>query len=225
MKQSRSAFSVVELIVAVGIIITLSAMSFAGVQTLTTRASATKCANNLRQLGAGAMLYAADNNMCLPVTVHQRSAGGKSWTLTLREYLGGRAPEGRDTGPTPVVFTCPSDELSRTYTYTINDFLTPNPSGAPDLDHSRLITVSTASQTILFGEAARTFLDSDHFHFASYRGAQVPPAVVRQQIGVTRHSGKANYVFADGHLETLGWEEVQQRLAQSNSCFIEPNRQ
>lgn len=152
------------------------------------------CARNLRQLGVASMMYAAENQMTLPATSHQR--GGKSWTLTLQAALQPYSKE-------PIAFKCADDpDKKRERSYTINDFLTANPAGADHLNFSILSKINRPEVTLLFGESAASD-SSDHFHFAPYYGGNVPPAVFEYQVATGRHAGSANYLFADGHVETL----------------------
>ena len=158
------------------------------------------------------MLFAGDNNMTLPVTSHQRRRGGKSWTITLQEYAGGK-----------VVFRCPTDEnKTRAYTYMINDLLTPSPAGAPNYNFSTLSLIPSPSDTVLFTEASKDYSGADHFHFSDYAGQTMPPEVFSDMVGVERHGGRANYAFADGHVEMLTFAEVKKRLAASGSRFVDP---
>lgn len=212
MKSCRSAFSIIELLVVMAVIAVLAVLSLGIVSSLRRKARAVECAENLRQLGASALLYAADHEATLPATSHQRSTGGVSWTKSLQDYAGGT-----------LVFRCPADEdKSRVYSYVINDFLTPNPAGAPTLDYSRLPRLARPPATMLFGEASAANNESDHFHFADYQGQLIPAPAVAAEIAVERHAGAAHYVFADGHLESISWPEVQQRLRTPGNPFIDP---
>ena len=176
------------------------------------RSHAVDCATNLRQLGMATIMYAGDHSFSLPLTTHQRRAGGLSWTLSLQPYASGT-----------VTFKCADDEDSqRPYTYLINDFLTPNPAGAPDLDFSRISKVQRPEKTFLFAEASATYRNSDHFHFSEYHRKVIPSAVFAAQVAVQRHGGKSNYLFTDGHVETLSWKEVQIRLNNAGSQFVDP---
>ena len=209
--QRREGMSVVEILVVLGVLATLIATCAFGAKSVGQRMQTAKCGANLRQLGSVALVYAADHDMSLPVTSHQRSSGGVSWTKTLQDYAGGNRS-----------FRCPSDERQRSYTYVINDYLTPHPAGAPDLDYSRLSRLENPSRTFLFAEAAATHANVDHFHFTTYLGLSLPPEIFASQVGVKRHQGTANYVFADGHLERLSWETVQSLLRHPRSGFVEP---
>ena len=207
-------FSLVELLVVIAITVVTLSISIPVARSFLARSHSVNCAVNLRQIGLATMMYAGDNQMRLPVTSHQRSQGGKSWTLTLQPYASGI-----------ISFKCPQDpDKKRVYTYLINDFLTPNPAGAPHLDYSRLALLDQPAATLLFGEASASYRNTDHFHFSDYHGGKLPPEVFEHQVATQVHSGKANYLFADGHIETLSKGEVGLRLAALNSRFIDPSQ-
>lgn len=204
----RDAFTLLEILLVIGLIAALASMSLPVLVQAQRRSLGLKCITNLRQIGAASMAYASEHEMTLPLTSHERS----SWTNTLQPYAGG-----------PIVFRCPADEnATRSYTYAINDFLTPNPAGAPALDFSRLSKLERPSATVLFAEASATYTNSDHFHFAEYYGGRVASADFASQVAVTRHLGAANYVFADGHLETLAWPVAKSLLAKPGVRFVDP---
>ena len=201
------------MLVVVSIMLVLTAVAVPVWRSLVTRSHAVNCASNLRQIGLATMMYASDNQMTLPVTSHQRRQGGKSWTLTLQPYASGT-----------ITFKCADDEVhERPYTYLINDFLTPNPAGAPHLDFSRLSKIDRPEATFLFAEASADYQNTDHFHFSDHHGHPVPPSVFEQQVAVERHGGKSNYLFTDGHVETLSWWETRTRLRADASRFVDPS--
>lgn len=211
-KHPGRGFTLVELLVVITIIVGLTAVSVPISRSFIERGHERKCAANLRQIGVATMLYAADNQMTLPVTSHQRRKGGKSWTLTLQPYASGT-----------ITFKCPRDPVSeRPYTYVINDFLTPNPAGAPELNYSILAKIDRPESTVMFAEASEIYQNSDHFHFAEFHGGAVPDSVFEAQVNTDAHSGRANYLFADGHIETLTRQAALDRLNAGGSTFIDP---
>lgn len=213
--KNDSGFTLIELLVVLGIVLCLATLSWPALRRSHAAAQTTRCSTNLRVLGQASLLYAAENNMVLPATSHAAPDGSESWTHTLQPYAAG-----------PVTFKCPVDEnRSRSRTYVMNDFLTKNPHPAPFLDYSSLLKISRQMDTVLYVEAANsTGVPSDHFHFSEYFQTEIPSADFAQWVGVKRHAGKANYLFVDGHVETLSWEQVQARLAQFSDRFIDPTR-
>lgn len=209
--MSRKGFTLVELLVVILIILVLAGILAPVGRGMIARSRTINCSQNLRQIGIASMMYAGDNNMTLPSTSHQR--GGRSWTLTLQPYTA-----------TTLTFKCREDaDAKRVYTYVINDFLTPSPAGAPFLNYSILAKIARPETTFLFAEAAASYQNSDHFHFTDYYGGTIPSEVFEYQVAVDSHGGKANYLFADGHVETLSRQEVRARLASVGSRFVDPS--
>ncbi len=210
--NNHQGFTLLELLVVIAIIAVLAALLFPYLSRMSSRGLTAKCTNFQQQIGGAVLRYAAENEMTLPVTSHQRRAGGKSWSITLQPYADGT-----------LCFRCPCDEnTERSYSYAMNDFLTPNPAGAPDLDFSRLARLEKQRETILFAEMAKEYKNSDHFHFSPYRGGLIPPESMEGQIAVKRHDGAANYLFADGHVETLAWVQVSKNLREQGNRFVDP---
>ncbi len=197
----------------ISIIAVLAGLLLSVMSSSSQKSKTVKCFNFMRQIGAACLQYAGEHDGSLPVTSHQRSQGEQSWTISLQKYAGGT-----------VTFRCPADEdKTRQYTYVVNDFMTPNPAGAANLDFSKLTRVETPRATILFAEAAKEYANSDHFHFTDYYGQAISPEVFKGQVAVQRHDGSANYLFVDGHVETLKWEDVQARLRETGSRFVDPS--
>ncbi len=214
-KKRDSGFSLVDLMVLSGILLCLAALSWPAMQRSYAAANTTRCSTNLRVLGQATLLFAADNGMILPATMHQAPDGSESWTNALQPYASG-----------PVTFKCPVDEnRARSRTYVMNDFMTKNPHPAPFLDFSSLLSISRQMDTVLYVEAANSSgVPGDHFHFSEYFQTEIPAADFAQLVGVKRHAGRANYLFVDAHVETLSWEQAKARLAQFSDRFIDPTR-
>jgi prepilin-type processing-associated H-X9-DG protein len=111
----------------------------------------------------------------------------------------------------------------RITSYAINDFLTPNPFGAPQVDFSRLTRIPWPSDTLHLAEARGDYIGSDHFHFADAQSGGYTPHAFELQVAVTIHQGSANYVFADGHTAALRWLRVRALLAPAPTRFVRPD--
>jgi prepilin-type processing-associated H-X9-DG protein/prepilin-type N-terminal cleavage/methylation domain-containing protein len=109
--RQRHAFTLVELLVVIGIIALLIAILMPALQRARESANAAQCAANLRQIGQGVFLYARDNNDYIVPTfmmVPRRDSSGYfkgHWSWALAKYVGhpgenGQLPE--------VVWRCPS---------------------------------------------------------------------------------------------------------------------
>jgi prepilin-type processing-associated H-X9-DG protein/prepilin-type N-terminal cleavage/methylation domain-containing protein len=210
---SGRGFTLVEILVVITIILVLAGVITPVGKGMMARSRTINCSTNLRQIGTASMLYAAENNMTLPGSVHQR---GNSWTLTLQAIL---QPYSDET----LTFKCTEDgNKTRDRTYALNDFLTKKPSGATHLNYSVLAKIDRPESTFMFAEAAVSHTE-EHFHFAPYHGGRILPAVFEHQVATAAHGEKSNYLFADGHVETLSRKETQSRLAQNYSRFADPS--
>ena len=205
---SPCAFTLIELLVVVAVIAILAAMLLPALATAKSKASATACLSNLRQLGIGCVLYCDDNGGVLPLSAHQRA----SWIGTLAAY-----------GLTNV-YRCPRDtNHARPNGYVINDFLTPKPYGATDLDFSRLTSIPSPSETLHVTEAREDFEGSDHFHFADAGSGGFTTNAFAGQVRVLRHRTLANYLHADAHVEGLPWRRVIPLLGPPTTRFVRPD--
>lgn len=206
----RKGFTLVELLVVIALILVLAGVLVPVGQGVLSRSHTINCSKNLRQIGMAAMMYAGDNQMTLPSTSHQ--GRGKSWTLTLQPYSSEK-----------LTSKCADDgNKQRMHTYVLNDLLTKNPAGAEHLNFSILAKIARPEATFLFAEAATSHTQV-HFHFVPYYGGKVPQAVFEYQVAVGAHGEKANYLFVDGHVETLSRRETKARLAADGTRFVDPS--
>lgn len=201
-----TGFTLVELLLVITITGLLASLSMAAVKGATDKARTTKCLSNLRQVGIAVQLYVSENQGSLPDTSH---AGFElSWTNTLAPYL-----------TTNYLGKCPSAQHAITkVTYAWNDLLTEQitPNTGRGLPINRL---RSPSATLALAELPDDAV-SEHFHFAGER--RLTPTVFRNSVEVERHGQSANYLFTDGHAETISWPSAQSRLKAPNSAFLQP---
>jgi prepilin-type N-terminal cleavage/methylation domain-containing protein/prepilin-type processing-associated H-X9-DG protein len=207
-KRSRYGFTLIELLVVISIIAVLAALLLPALARAKLKAKSTHCLSNLKQIGVGCAFYELDNNDALPETSHQ----GASWIGKLAVY-----------GLTNV-YLCPLDTNHlRIASYAINDFLTPAPFGAPQLDFSKLSKIPGPSETLHLAEARGDYIGSDHFHFADAQSGGFTPRAFESQVAVRLHQASANYLFVDSHALSMSWQRVKPLLAPAITRFIRPD--
>jgi prepilin-type processing-associated H-X9-DG protein len=160
----------------------------------------------------------------LPASSHMPKH--KSWVATLPPYLGYNVTA-TSLGSATDILLCPKENSSssRLYSYAVNDFLlnmvtipgNPNPIGMRT-------QVPNPSDTVWMAESAEILLNQDHFHFAGnpLDGDGYAPNAFFSQVMVQRHLGGANYLFSDGHVQAIKWEQVQPQLKRTGDVLVNP---
>ena len=215
----RTGFTLVELLVVIGIIALLIAMLLPALARAREQAKTVQCLSNLRQLAVAAHLYAHAHKGSLPIAQYQASnppwAFHYFWDFTLKKHL----PTGQDSVEPGLLWPkatearvqqCPSYEGRSTsfkeldpYTgYNYNVSYLGHGQGEAVVAPAKIAQVRQASATAMFGDGqwmlgANKFMRSPKTHpgdtlLARYAGTQG-----------FRHRDRTNVAFVDGHAETL----------------------
>lgn len=216
-------FTLVELLTVVGVVAILVCLTVPVISSGAMAANRARCASNLRQIGQAILLYAGDHDGVLPVTSHSTGdsrlkINGKwlssieySWIYLLADYLDN----------VDEVRVCPADERSRqrqilqmnATSYLLNDTVFDSEvyGRFQNLPHpSRLMLAFISNRPV-----SRTW---DHAHCANWTtwpALTTDVAVDRHRTGErigSRLKGSANYLFADGHVQTMEAAEVKGML-------------
>ncbi|MFI5378774.1 MAG: type II secretion system protein [Tepidisphaerales bacterium] len=226
----RRAFTLVELLVVIGIIALLISVLLPALSRARASAARAKCLSNIRNMELAQVMYCNDNhNYLIQAGFGHGGVANEddiAWFNTLQKYyqqkLLVRCPsdDSQFWPPGPPVPNSGGNQYRQT-SYGINDFLDVNlcPWG-PDFVvgdvYAKITQIRRTSATIQFLEMTYDgdFAGSDHVHVENWVGNNVPAAAAKNvQIGA--HGGPriawdsmANYGFLDGHAESLRFRDV-----------------
>ena len=217
MMTRRIGFTLVELLVVIAIVGVLVALLIPAVQSAHESARRMKCNSNLHQLGIGIQQYAQASGGHFPWTYH--AGATNSWIVTVAPFL-----ENVDE-----IRLCPDDPLGEARviattagtvkgsSYVINEFVAyPTPNSV--LFFSKL--KQTSKLIILFEGAVNLAADDDHVHTSQwYAPGDIAHglawATENSEININAHGGNAaNYLYADGHAETISADTIYQWFLQ-----------
>ena len=197
-KHAPHGFSLVELIVVIGIIALLIAFLMPAVRVARMNAQTTKCASQLRQIGQALHAYAADNRQSLPAwsSWHTWPPGlpsdspGPAWTIELIPYIG---------KPDSAVYNCPSFPLEAKYR---NYFLESQWCGRSNRSAMKLSEITESGKFVLSGDTT----NMDHYLADPREDDADPDDFGRGMLlwpwtgGIYMHHGGDNVLFDDGHV-------------------------
>lgn len=207
-----TAFTLIELLVTIGIIAVLASLILPALGKMQERANTTKCASNLRQIGAALLAFASEHNGLMPVAGDTIPFGSVSsltgqpgWTEQIDSYIGDDRR----------VFVCPSSSRTvssdRIYGYFMGSHAAFVQSGS--FSAVRLPLVSTPDKLIMGGDIsadlfATTDADKDDYTQDPVFAATPAPF----------HNGTANLLFYDGHIGNFKkWDPAQMTVTYSGT--------
>lgn len=269
-RGAQAGFTLVELLVVIGIIALLLSVLLPALQAANRAARAMQCASNLRNIGQAMHLYANENGDVLPfaaVAVSPASAylhedkWVLSWDDLINGHLGGSLTEEEKEKafaykPMPLL-KCPEDNiapiyiargvLKRSYSMPRSGFCPPDQYGRSfrgvaaqfSVDDPTFLPIPRPAYRVKLShlrKTAETLLvverfdqwNAQGFDSASWidRPAEQSPTVhfyndrlFLPEARRTAHGKRWNYLFADGHVQSLMLEETVTRAADGTIDF------
>ena len=206
-ERSRfTGFSLLELLVAIGIVLLLAGMLLVAVNWARQQANFAKCAAQLHQLGAALASYATDHSGWLPTWSgwHVYPPGspeddpGKAWTEQLTPYF---------AAPDSSVYDCPSSGAP-----LITYFISGRWAASQNRHSTRLTEIQLPAQFVLGGENTNRHLFAPPYGDATTRHSNdcdQDDALAQCACfptdggGYLQHKAGNNLLFADLHVEAF----------------------
>jgi prepilin-type N-terminal cleavage/methylation domain-containing protein/prepilin-type processing-associated H-X9-DG protein len=209
--MQRSGFSLIELLVAVGIIAILIAVSFPAAAGAIRHADCSGCVSHMHALGVAFLNYANDNDGQLP----PRTVGSSDkWPVLLQPYL----PSTKvfvDPGD-PVAVAVPSDQLASNTTNHSSFFF----NGFNDLGAftNPTMTVSLANLTgpgelALLGEKVT---GNTQYYMDFVEGNQ------DDILNKKAYFGGSNYAFVDGSVQFIPVAQYNDTIWMVDKSYVVP---
>lgn len=224
--EDEKTFTLIELLVVIAIIAILAAMLLPALNKSRNTARKINCTSNMKSLGTYAQMYSADfEDYVLP---WYGKPGGNPWSMLIFT-LYSRTKNNWDTRgiTSSQVFHCPSDPrimtttdgiFARSYSYNVRENRNATTGFLSDYDSTRIYVnklsrIKGASQIIIIAEhpmqpAANAYVDQSSWSSVSGPASQqeaLPYGSLSKTIfsPATTHDKFWNYLFVDGHVETL----------------------
>ncbi len=212
-RYSRYGFTLVELLVVIGIIAILVAISFAAYGPIMRHAQCAGCSAHMRTLGVAFMTYATDNDGQLPGRVTQ--AGNDKWPTLLLPYA--NDPRNYvDPGDAVASKTAPQDLVSNSSNHSSFFF-----NGFDDLGFYnnssasiRLSNLTNTSRLFLLGQKVS---HSSEFYMDFIEGNQ------DDVLNKMAYPGGSNYLFADGSVQFIREIDYQDTMWLVNQNYSIPS--
>jgi prepilin-type N-terminal cleavage/methylation domain-containing protein/prepilin-type processing-associated H-X9-DG protein len=210
--NNKRAFTLIELLVVIAIIAILAALLLPALAMAKEKGRQTSCINSVRQQTLAVLLYADENSDILPPTAFNDANGNEvDWPALLDPYL----------NYVSKIHLCPTDRNSKTNSYglselTFVDLTDPDP--PPPV---RLASFHSTSTTIMQGDIGT----EDDFLTPRPDTLKLtaPGSILNDDEDArpsTRHSGRCDLGFMDGHGEHLILKQFYTNQNPTNKWFM-----
>ena len=215
-------FTLIELIVVIGIIAILVALLLPALKNARANAKRIDCVNRLKNMGSAFHMYAYDWNDYLPAGSSNYPSHTGAWWIALGSYLGyGNWETGAYpaiSGGTPTLFWCPAvnggnppadaDGSVGIRGYAISLYISPGSADPDTFDDAAVRYYNTVSDlrkepasAILSGDAYWAVTFGNYWSFTNYA----------QEYFRLRHLRRGNVLYIDAHVDGISESSIRQK--------------
>lgn len=207
----RRAFTLVELLVVLGLIAVLLSLSLPAMAKARESARLCRCMAQMRTLGQFTGMYADMWKDVMPRSQHSAfAAQNPPWGRVFYEYVTDRAYAGSDEGWLAVfngAYRCPSDRRRERWSYGYNVYFELSGAETDGRTWRRMSQSPSPWATALFAELSNvTTADHAMAHFWSQYGAP-------HEVDALRHKPGSDVVYLDGHARVARMTELFDQAA------------
>jgi prepilin-type N-terminal cleavage/methylation domain-containing protein/prepilin-type processing-associated H-X9-DG protein len=211
-ENEEQGFTLIELLVVIAIIAVLAALLLPALARAKEKGRQASCINNVRQQTLAVLMYADESGDYLPPTAYNDPDGNEvDWPALLDPYL----------NYVEKIHLCPTDLNSQTNSYGLNeltfvDLTDPDP---PPL--TRLAFFHSTSTTIMQGDIGTE--DDFVTPLPDTLKLTAPGSILNDDEDArpsTRHSGRCDLGFMDGHGEHLLLNQFYTNQNPTNKWFM-----